>query len=766
MLTLPYNHAVGLMAGLREKHLLLVSDSAEKFTFSSPQNLPEAQQSVLPGGGHLLSFPTDFSTLQVRQPAESTAYQLILSNQPQPPRAPLQVQRNATPPVPPYILVKDVQPTSVLRFEDPVIGDMVSAVTTRRAGSGVAQGTEYIDFALLPTAQGVALLPKDEHLGVSQTDADVKIDRPGGLQLSEPPPAKLVQAIAQQRLFFPYDSMKAPNGMDVQKYDEQLLKDMVAGGKKQLSASRYRQAQFLLATDRPQEAGALLELIRQDDTPFYYNHQLQAQSGGAAFLTYHFAEALAYFSDPVLDGNPEAAMWVQALNLILANQQGFDYPAAYESTIKYYPHSMQQRLALVAANNLVDTRQFNAARNVLGKLDRKQLPNAVLTQVEYLEGKIFADSNQENKAREEWQDLIDHSGDRFVISRARYALINLQLRKKEITPEQAIDQLEALRISWRGDALEISVLQQLAQLYEQKGDLVAALRLYRELTTNYPELPNSLTTSERMADIFVDLFNKGGADKLPPLEALGVYYDFRELTPIEEAGDQMIQNLADRLAAVDLLDRAAALLQHQVQYRLQGEERSRVGARLALIDLFNKQPTEALKALELTGYGDNSSTLKHTRALLTARALSDLKEPDRALKLLEGDESAEAMQLKLSICWQAQQWGKVIAIGETIMSRRKDPSQPVDAVEQDTLNKLALAYIFEQQNDQLQYLRDYFLPLFPAGPQRELFGYITNDAPVDYSDLTKLATQVSSMENFLTSYRERVKSMGLSGAVQ
>ena len=76
---------------------------------------------------------------------------------------------------------------------------------------------------------------------------------------------------------------------------------------------------------------------------------------------------------------------------------------------------------------------------------------------------------------------------------------------------------------------------------------------------------------------------------MPPIDALSLFYDFRELTPVGRRGDEMIRKLADRLVSVDLLDQAAELLQHQVDNRLQGAARAQVAVRLAVIYLMAPQ---------------------------------------------------------------------------------------------------------------------------------------------------------------------------------
>ena len=85
--------------------------------------------------------------------------------------------------------------------------------------------------------------------------------------------------------------------------------------------------------------------------------------------------------------------------------------------------------------------------------------------------------------------------------------------------------------------------------------------------------------------MFRSLFLDGDADQMEPVRALALYYDFRELTPVGKEGDEMIRLLADRLVAVDLLDRAAQLLEHQVKFRLRREKKAQIGVRLAAIHL-------------------------------------------------------------------------------------------------------------------------------------------------------------------------------------
>jgi hypothetical protein len=97
---------------------------------------------------------------------------------------------------------------------------------------------------------------------------------------------------------------------------------------------------------------------------------------------------------------------------------------------------------------------------------------------------------------------------------------------------------------------------------------------------------------------------------LPAIDALSLFYDYRDLTPIGRRGDEMIRRLADRLVSVDLLDQAAELLQHQVDNRLQGAARAQVASRLAVIYLLNHKPDKAQLTLRATRTADLSNELR------------------------------------------------------------------------------------------------------------------------------------------------------------
>ena len=286
------------------------------------------------------------------------------------------------------------------------------------------------------------------------------------------------------------------------------------------------------------------------------------------------------------------------------------------------------------------------------------------------------------------------------------------------------------------------------------------------MVQNFPESQIAIDVAKTMAETFDMMYSKGGADDMPALQALAAFYEFRQLTPIGEAGDVMIQALADRLIGVDLLDRAAGLLEHQIKFRQEKLARSQLAAKLALVYILNQNPQRALDVLQLTGFGLMPDDLTLYRKRLSALALMHLGQSERAITMLENDPSREADAIRLQLNWQMRNWPEAIIMGERLLGARSDVTAPLTDEETEQLLQLSIAYMFERNRNQLNYLREYFDPLVPEGANKEIFRFVTNPgAPVDPQQFSKMAGQIANLESFMGKYREHLKAGGLSPLV-
>ena len=199
--------------------------------------------------------------------------------------------------------------------------------------------------------------------------------------------------------------------------------------------------------------------------------------------------------------------------------------------------------------------------------------------------------------------------------------------------------LDSLRFRWRGDATELETVRTLGRLYLAQGQYRRRWRRCAPPTAACPICPPP-SPSRRSFQHLQDLFLNGGADGMQPIQALALFYDFKDLTPIGADGDQMVRKLSHRLVDVDLLDQAAELLKYQVDNRLDGVPKAEVSTDLAMIDLMDKKPEDALSALNNSRTTLLPTVLNARRRLIEARAHMALGRYDNALELAAGRQDA------------------------------------------------------------------------------------------------------------------------------
>ncbi|MEK9971213.1 MAG: tetratricopeptide repeat protein, partial [Ferrovibrio sp.] len=293
----------------------------------------------------------------------------------------------------------------------------------------------------------------------------------------------------------------------------------------------------------------------------------------------------------------------------------------------------------------------------------------------------------------------------------------------------------------------------------------SGITTFRQIVKYFPKSPEMPLLSKQMSDEFAKLFLDGGAQSLPPLVALALYYDYRELTPVGPEGDEIISKLADRLVSVDLLNRAADLLEHQSQYRLRGEDRARTGARLAVVYLLDRNPDGALKALQTTNAQNLSAPVQQERRLLEARALGDLERFPEALNLLGQDQSADAGALRAELHWRNKDWLAFARVaGLTLNNRASDPA-PLTVDERKLVLQLAVAYALSNDTASLDRLRRSYEARFRDTSDADTFSAIVTSVSRNAGDPRQLAAtiaQVGQYEAFMSRYRERVAKGGLS----
>lgn len=658
---------------------------------------------------------------------------------------------------------------------DPEVGDTMTVVPVIPLGYGVSPERSYVDAVLPATAQGVVVVPRADDVEVTSNRNGVEISRRGGgLRISGPgsAAAALAGTTAETPITKVFDLGAWVAGGDATFVADrrQLYDKIITTDTSRRNSARMDLARFYLAHGYDAEALGVLRAISVDDPKVAEQPGFLAVRGAANYLIHRPEEALADLSNESLAASNEAQFWRALAALAVAQPRDKAELAdavlkvrAAAPVLKDYPARLRARLALDAGEALANAGDDVGVRNFL-ELAKRDDPS-VQEQAEalYLTGRMHASQGALDSAVEDFRRTEDTMVRPFR-ARAAYDRIVLMHKMGKLSDAEAIDGLDRLRFAWRGDDFEYKLLKTLAELDLQAKRYGDGLRVLKQMAGYFRQSPGANDVTELMRTTFRELYLNNRADDMPPVRAIALFEEFRELTPTGPDGDEMIRKLADRLVGVDLLDQAAQLLDHQVQTRLQGGEKARVGARLALVQLLNQQPALALAALKSSEAPGVPADLARQRELLRGRALADLGQTDAALKLLAAETGDDANLLKAEIQWRNQDWaGAADALSRTIRVPETG-TQMSPVMRQRVLQWVTALRLSDQRRDIAQVRRDY-LPYMNATPEFDAFNLLTNRTAAGLIDMAAVEEQIKQAENFrsfLGEYKTRMQQSGLS----
>lgn len=781
-LRFPFNERIALATFIRNGYLWVVFNKPMAMDLSDFKDLPKTvigKGEVMKGRKNVLRVPVnDLVRASVAREESSFEWVILLTMNPRPAAVPLKVNINTDPPAPANVFIPSLQMGDPLTLRDPIIGDDLVVTPLFNTGEAIPFTRDFVEFTLLETAQGVVVAKKADSVSVTTLRNGLRISLPQGGATLTPGLPEVDRSISAQALqsvatLFPYSQWKLDQKEPRRKQLRELFRNVVAAPTpSEANDSRMRLAQVYLGEGLAAEAIAELDGINRTDPVYYRTNKLAALRGASNFLMGRNQDAARDFAASELNNNKETDFWRNVLADLLGKPAQYDYMEMNPDYISKYPPVMRQRLAIVASDRAVDSKEYNTAIKVFDTLhpekneDKEDLIAPINSYVSFILAKIAVDTEQLQDGLTSWNKLAEDYGHPFVQARAEFSRVIWQMNHNSLSKQQVIDRLERLRMAWHGDALELKVLTLLGDLYAEQKDYVNAMRIWDDGVNGFPNTPNSIEMAHRMEETFILMFNEGTADTLPAIDALALYYQYKNYAPPGSTGRDMINHLADRLVSIDLLDQASSLLEHQMRYEAEKVQRSQLGAKIATIHLLNHNPKKALQALEDSVYGENPALLRQQRNRLASEALYELGDPDKSWIILGQDDSADAERIRLNIYWDKKDWPNVIHTVEAMLKARKDVSAPITVDESEYVLKLALAYIFQNNTVQLQYLHDYFKPLMANNPNKDVFEFITAaDVAPTPTNFDQIIKNLSATRSFINNYKARIEQGGLDAVV-
>lgn len=607
--------------------------------------------------------------------------------------------------------------TASVWLDDPAVGDRIGVVTALAPAKGLTARRDYVDMAMLPTIQGLAIEPYATDLQIQAEGDLVRIGRPDGLALS---PSSATAAVADAADGAPkkagmpglIDDSWARTGPGGFMPRYAALTDAAAAeslkGKDASTEPRMALARFLVGAELGYEAIGVLNAAARERETIAGEAEFRGLRGIARVMVGRDKEAETDFASPVLADDPSTAVWrgyLAARAGQWADARGKFQQGAM--AIGQFSPVWKARFLRADAEAALELGDFSTAADRIDEALKETLPSAEQLAVRLVQAKLFERRGNKKGALAIYTAIGTAPLDQ-IATPALLRATALKLELGQITPVQAAASYDGLRYRWRGGATELETIRTLGQLYLSQGRYREALEALRSAGTRLPDLPQAVQLQTDLSNAFRALFLDGMADGLEPIQALALFQDFKELTPIGADGDLMLRKMARRLVDVDLLGEAARLLQWQVDNRLDGVPKAQVATDLALIQLMDRKPEQALQAINNSRTTVLPTSLNVERRLITARALMSLGRLDAAEEILEPDNTPESREVKAEIAWKSRSWAVAGSLFEAGLGDRWKSPLPLRPDEEARLLRAGVAYSLAGDDAALNRLRERF----------------------------------------------------------
>ena len=692
---------------------------------------------------------------------DGTAWVVHAADVSQSPPQPLSATRNIADPARASVTVPFTGPGRLHRLVDPDAGDAVLAVTALLPARGFVKRQNFVEFVLLETVHGVAVQLNSDDVQAELAADKIVIGRPGGLTLSGADMAPERAATAAKTLLDVGTWRDDRTGSFVQRRDALWTAVAQATDDKAIAA-RLDLARFYLANGFYPEARASIDALMQSQSPASEDSNLLIVRALAGILAGAPDQGLKDLANPAVGAGYDSRLWRAIAHARLGKwAEARELFKGVDFAIGALPLELQRIAIIDALRSALEVRDYAGVSSRLNELEIVGVAPEQEGYLALLRGRMVHALGREKDALTDYRAAMA-SADRASASEAKLYEVELALKRGETSTEKAQADLETLSVTWRGDMIEVKTLQQLARIYDKEDRFRDALMASRIASRLQPNSDVARQMQDEAAALFAQLFNGTRADDMPPVQALALFYEFRELVPIGRRGDEMIRRLSDRLAAIDLLDQAGELLQYQVEHRLDGSARAHVASRLAMIYLTNRKPDRALAALRATRIADLAGELRQQRLLLEARAQSDVGRHDLALDIIANLTGREAIRLRSDIHWAARRWRESSEQIELLYGERWKEFPPLNEQEKADIIRAAIGYSLSDDGIGLSRLKEKYAAKLSGDSDKAAFDAATRLAATnsaEFANIARMAASVDTLDGFLREMKHRFPEM-------
>lgn len=688
---------------------------------------------------------------------DDLGWTLVLADKALEPPQPLVAIRDMADPARASVSVDLAKPGKLLRFTDPDAGDALLVATAGMPVRGFIKRQDFVEFALLESIHGVVIQPKSDDIAATIASEVLTLTRPGGLTLSTAMTAP-ERAVVVNRPIFDLTEWRGFQTSDFMATRNKLMTAAAMATGPARQPAHVNLARFYTARGLYHEAKGILDLVFSEIKPGDEESSSLILHAVASTLAGRPDIAVTDLANPVVTANIDSQLWKA---LAYAKQEKWaDAREKFKNVdfaITALPLDLQRIVIAEAFRAALEMKDYSGAAARSNDLDMVGVEPERTGSIALLRGRLAEALGREQDALAAFS-AAEGSADRPAAIEAQLRGIALRQKRNEMSEDDALRDLETLAMMWRGDAIEIRTLDMLAPIYAARGRYRESFSAARVASILQPNSATSRRMQDDASALFEQIYNGTKGDDLPPVEALAMFYEFRDLTPIGRRGDEMIRRLSDRLVAVDLLDQASELLQYQIDHRIDGAARAQVASRLAMIYLMNRKPERAIAALRATRIGDLAGEIRQQRLLLEARAQTDIGRHDLALDIISNVSGREAIRLRSDIYWASRRWRESAEQIELLYGDRWRDFQPLSAAEKSDIIRAAIGYALAEDAIGLARFREKYDPKMEGGSDRAAFDLASKPAAAnsaDFARIAKMAATIDTLDGFLREMKAR-----------
>ena len=672
-----------------------------------------------------------------------------------------------------YLFLPGSSAGKIVSIFDPDIGDIINIITTDETNLGMKNAYYYPDVEILPSYAGLVTVLNADDITMDIGNTGVSIRRiKKGLNISEDLESlkrrtRLSQSAEQEGNFFAKINAQLLSE-NFNTAQSSLLNDIASAEEKDKLKTEMLLTYYYLSKGLGSDAMQLLQEQEEKKSPVVLSEEFHIAKGIANFLLKRYDAALEEFSYGDLVSSNEANFW-RALISTAQKPKAEDniILSSYNYLIKEYPNEIRRRIALAGIESAVSAQDDLNLQNYIDIIRSSTNVTNKNALISYYTAKKLDILGYPLNAIGEYRNTANTTSEKYS-AYARYNILEIEKRTGSTKNKEAIAEYEKLRYAWQEKKFKEKVLDALATTYAEGKDYGRALSTLQTLKSIVAPEQEDLVT-QRMVKIFENIYINNQDSSSASLKSLALYNDYSWLAPLSKYYNNIIPKLADRLVAADLLDQAYEILAEQyTKGNLTPQEKAVVGTRMALINLFNESPGEALNILDQTEHEDLTPTIVAHRRLIRAKALSALGEPEAALELLRDDYSKNGLMMKSEIYWDNGQWAEA---ADTIkyLIEKPQPGQKLSAEQTQLVLDWATALKKAGRETVIVRLKNTFEPFFKDTPYSSAFKVLTDSFEsnkIDLKEIDKAINNIAAFSSFAKIYTDSLKSATLSETIK